>query len=243
MEPDDLPPLSTDVVVPDDARELAREVEAYRREQRSARRHRRFAWVHRPRPGLPGIAVVAALVLVTAAGAGLALLGPAYGHHTTPRHLAPLAAPSAQIGQVGGLLPNVSLAPGGTAQKDGLASVRDVRPAVVVLLPTTCPCRSVMAEALGVAQSHGVPVYVVATSGRGAVGAQLRDLAAPDPAITSGVALVDPEGVLAAVYPTTASAPTAIVVDETGVVRAIIRGLASPDPLRAALDQVDTVTG
>ncbi|HVU71672.1 MAG TPA: hypothetical protein VHE83_01805 [Mycobacteriales bacterium] len=239
MDPNELPPLSTDVVVPDDARELAREVEAYRREQRSVRRRRRFGWLLRTRRGLPGIAVVAAIVLVIAAGTALALLGPTYGHHTTPRRLAPLASPTVAVGEVGGLLPDVALAPGGAGQKDGLASVRDVRPAVIVVLPAACPCSSVLAATLRTAQSHGVRVYVVATSG----GQQLRDLAAPDASVTPGVALVDSLGTLAGTYPTQGDAPTAVVVDETGVVRAIAPALTSADPVRSALDLVVTVSG
>src|SRR5450756_1344019 len=105
----DLPPVAVDV--PDDARELARDLQALQRERRSARRR---TWVQRHLPGRRwhrcGIApplVVTALLFVALGTTLLAVL--AYGRpaRPTPRPLAsqvPVAP-----GTEGGLLPAVPL--------------------------------------------------------------------------------------------------------------------------------------
>ena len=47
-ERDDFPLPPVDIEIPDDARDLARDVQAYHRERRAARRRRRLGRLHAP---------------------------------------------------------------------------------------------------------------------------------------------------------------------------------------------------
>jgi hypothetical protein len=239
MSPDDLPPLSTDVVVPDDARALARDVEAYRRELRAARRSTRLRRFKRLPRGRSGIWVVAAIVLVIAAGTAVALFGPTYGRRGQAPPAEPLASPALPVGQVGGLLPDVTLEPAGANRTGGVTHARDERPAVFVLVPPGCTCSTTMSAVLRTVQSHSFDAYVVGTPDD----ASLPDLAEPDATGSAGVALIDRTSELAAVYGITADAPTAVIVDGAGVVRAVVRGVTGADQVRGALDQLVRLVG
>src|SRR5664279_5085010 len=152
----DLPPVAVDV--PDDARELARDLQALQRERRSARRR---TWVQRHLPGRRwhrcGIAaplVVTALLFVALGTTLLAVLASGRPARPTPRPLAsqvPVAP-----GTEGGLLPAVPL-----RFVDGPRDTRAVRPAVFVLLPANCGCQAQVRTAVGAAQELALPAILV----------------------------------------------------------------------------------
>jgi hypothetical protein len=85
----DEPPL--DIQIPDDARELERDVLAYHREQRAMRRRRRLRKLTRPFAGqgtvMPLLASILAVCLVAGAMLSVATFGPATtpaSHHSHP---------------------------------------------------------------------------------------------------------------------------------------------------------------
>src|SRR5664279_3377974 len=152
----DLPPVAVDV--PDDARELARDLQALQRERRSARRR---TWVQRHLPGrrwhrygISAPLVVTALLFVALGTTLLAVLASGRPARPTPRPLAsqvPVAP-----GTEGGLLPAVPL-----RFVDGPRDTRAVRPAVFVLLPADCYCQAQVRTAVGAAQEFALPAILV----------------------------------------------------------------------------------
>ncbi|HJY97520.1 MAG TPA: hypothetical protein VJ371_21440 [Streptosporangiaceae bacterium] len=97
----DEPPL--DVQIPDDARELDRDVIAYHRELRARRRRRRLRRLTSPFSGpgtvMPLLASILAVCLVAGAMLSVATFSPATGpeHHGHPSATAASGAPSAAL--------------------------------------------------------------------------------------------------------------------------------------------------
>lgn len=155
---DGLPEI--DVEIPDDIRELDREVQAYRRELRQRRRH---ALLQRLVPGFrrlgpygvlaPVIAI--ALIATAAFGGVLTLLGP----KTTvapPETSASSSddAGSADNARVGRPLPNADVTVDGTAGR-----LSGIRSAVVVSVPKDCRCKPSIDTLVSTARTTGVAVY------------------------------------------------------------------------------------
>src|SRR6266545_8363514 len=130
-----------DIVVPDDARELDRDIVAYRREQRQRRRRARWRRVFRPfiRYGLAAPINATTVLIAVVSGTLLTVLGP----HSVPRPAAtPLTQrPSPRPGQVGGPLPDAQVTIGGER-----AALIDQRPAVIILVPPDCHCDAVVSS-------------------------------------------------------------------------------------------------
>lgn len=153
FDDNNLPPV--DVDIPDDASELDREIQAYRREVRWQRRHDR--WRHlvrgmRRRGGLTPFIVGA--VLVAALCAALLVVS------TRPSEQA-LQGPGgkkgqANVGEIGGPVPDIQVTVAGKAQR-----LRELSPAVLVLAPRDCDCGAVLRELDAKAHDYGIPVYLV----------------------------------------------------------------------------------
>ena len=150
------------VVVPDDLSELQPDVEAYHRELRHAARRRRFARVTRTtawqRFALPATVAIGSLAV---AGAVFAILTlghqqPIVGPQATPIST---SAGLAATGQVGGLLPSLTV-----RADSGPINVRDLRPALVALVPLRCNCAALINDLAGQAQEAKLPLVVVAPS-------------------------------------------------------------------------------
>ncbi len=210
---DDLPQVN--VVVPDDASELDTDVRAYHRERRRAgdrsilakifltKRWRRF--------GLSGPIVIAILLLVGLVASMLAILGPDQGR-STQRSL-PLSQRSGQrIGETGGLLPPTELAMAGRRLNS-----RELRPAVIVLLPSSCACLPLLENVFRQVNEYGHRMYVVGSE------AMTAELVQTTKEIGNGtsVVAVDLHGTLAATY--AARGVTLLLVHADGVVGSVIR--------------------
>jgi hypothetical protein len=153
------------VVVPDDLSELQADVEAYHRERRSAVRRRRLARITATRAwqrlALPAAVVFGSLAV---AGAVLAILTLGHPKRVAGLPAAPITtAPAAAPGQVDGLVPDVSL-----RTHNGAVSARDLRPALVALVPLRCNCTSLLEALAGQADEVAVPLVVVAPAGQDA---------------------------------------------------------------------------
>jgi hypothetical protein len=155
-----LPPVN--IVIPDDARELDRDVLAYRREIRAKRRRQRFMRLLRPfnRSGLGGptaivplIALCLALALVGGALLSVVTMNPAEAPTVT-------STPTAQTGQPSGLttLPTGSVL---IAERD--VPVRSLVRSVLALVPADCDCGQQWDRLEGQAVAAGVALYFVAT--------------------------------------------------------------------------------
>lgn len=224
-DPDDygLPPV--DVEIPDDASELDRDVQAYRREQRQRRRERRLRAVVHPilryGPVPPLVAVV--LVIVAAAATLMTVLAPQAVEPVHPRNSGGQSV--APVGRVGGRMPE------GWLRVDGKSKpLRDVSAAVLVTMPRRCRCGPAVARLAWQARQVPITVYLVSE------GAAKMDVA--DAARRAGQGVVvagDPKDVLARTYHP--KGLSAILVHTDGIVGGVRTRLTarSSDRMRGDL--------
>jgi hypothetical protein len=224
-----LPPV--DIEIPDDARELDRDVQAYRREQRALQRRLRGGRLLGPltrggtvMPLLAGclvFALIAAVLLtlftatsgditnpkVVATGPKTATTAP-HAAPTSPPAAAPRHAPAATILQDGQKLPDQTIKVSGRDR-----SLRTLTPAVLALVPRECGCAKALRQLIEQAAQAQVRLYLVATdSGI----AKLSVIAASQPPVRPTVA-DDHHNVLATTYHT--DGLTAILASVDGSVR------------------------
>jgi hypothetical protein len=143
------------VVVPDDARELEADRQAWLREERRARWRARARRLLVTRSGRPRPVALLATLLVAILGTTTALAGTVLSRPTD--HYPMLATPAVAPGRVGGLLPETLL-----QSRGGPLPSRRLRPAALLLLARDCQCAD-LARAVARA-AHQVGVSAVAVS-------------------------------------------------------------------------------
>lgn len=183
-ERDDFPLPPVDIKIPDDARELDREVQAYHREQRAARRRRRLGRLHAPltKDGLVLPLLAGCLVMVMISGVLLTVFS-ASNSGAPGTAFRPTSSNSPQTPQT----PQISAAGSSTAspppanpspispQVRFLAEanvtlgghVEDVYrllPAVLALAPAGCQCTAALRQLRRQAAAHKVPLYLITTA-------------------------------------------------------------------------------
>src|ERR1700761_6630725 len=154
----DLPPVN--VVVPDDARELDRDMLAYRRERKAERRRQRLARFLRPfrSPEFGGraaiIPLIAVCLAVTLIGGGLLLVAP----------LGPAAAPT--LNQLQTAPPTeLKPLPDGTVKVNGAeVQVRSLFSSAMALVPVDCACDAALHRLSVQAAAAKVKLYFVAAN-------------------------------------------------------------------------------
>ncbi len=186
-----LPPVN--IVIPDDARELDRDVLAYRRELRARRRRQRIMRLFRPftrgGPGghaaiLPLIATCAALLLLAGAMLSVITISPASAPASSATATQPAGAALTSL-------------PAGTVQLDDrTVQVRSLRSVALALVPADCDCGPALRRLAGQAAAAHVALYFVAA---GTAIPQLADLTALYGGGTA-VAVYDRRNVLGAAY-------------------------------------------
>jgi hypothetical protein len=189
-----LPPVN--IVIPDDARELDRDVLAYRRELKARRRRQRLLRLLRPfRLGefgghaaiIPLIAACLAISLVGGALLSVATMSPA----AAPTLSGPRTSPQPAISPA-----DLSALPTGTVLLNGQAvPVRSLRTATIAIVPANCNCGT----ALGRLAKQAVTGVALYFAGDGAEIPQLPALTSRYGAGTA-VALADDTGVLSRSY-------------------------------------------
>jgi hypothetical protein len=215
---DDDPFSLDDIVVPNDARELAGDLRALQRERRAGARQARlgrlFFTRRWQRSGFSGPIVVAVLVLV-AGFASLMLLFQPRRPATRP---IPLATGVRGTGQEGGLVPDVPL-----HRSDGTTvGVREYRPAVLAVLPRACGCDGRLKVFGAAAVRHHLAFVLIAPDLPGTPA---------DLAEHSVVRASEPAGRLATAYQV-ATKPVLLLVRGDGVVNRIL----TEEPSAGALD-------
>jgi hypothetical protein len=223
-----LPPV--DVVIPDDARELDRDVQAYLRELRALRRRERVSRLRGPlaRDGmvLPLLAGCLILALVTST---LLIMFAAdqTGMPELPSHVAakhPTSQPAA--GKIGGPLPSGQIVVAGKSVP--LRNVTASMAAVLALVPENCGCAATLRQLGARADQAHVAVYFVGTADVMQQVFQLAAQARPD----SPRVAEDASDVLGNTY--RHSGVTAILVRSDGIVISVVNSLAQPAKLKAA---------
>jgi hypothetical protein len=227
-----LPPV--DVVIPDDARELDRDVQAYLRELRALRRRQRVSRLRGPlaRDGmvLPLLAGCLILALVTstllimfaADQTGMPELGHPASRSAAPTH--PASQPAA--GKIGGPLPSGQIV---VADKSvPLHEITASMAAVLALVPAHCGCAATLRQLGARADQAHVAVYLVGTTD---IMQQVFQLAAQAGQSSARVA-EDASDVLGTTY--RHSGVTAILVRSDGIVASVVSSLAQPAKLKQA---------
>jgi hypothetical protein len=209
-----LPPV--DVEIPSDARELDRDVQAYRREQRAERRRRRSRRLHLTlgRDGMVMPLLICCLVFALISGTLLTLFtatsidqlpGDKAGEQTpTP---APAQLDAATVGVAG--------------QPEAL---RLMGPAILLVVPAGCNCYPVVTDVAELASNRHEQVFLVSTdSGYGRAQRLVSRLGHGLQPVT------DETGVLAGQFAYAHAGLTAIAVTYTGMVSYEDQLQAGPD--------------
>jgi hypothetical protein len=187
-----LPPVN--VVIPDDARELDRDVLAYRRELRAKRRRQRLLRLFRPFR-LPDHGGSAAIIPLIAACLAISLVGGALLSVVT---MSPASAPTVSAPQTPAQ-PRADLTelPAGSVQLFGRSvPVRSLVTSTIALVPADCGCDAALGRLAGQAAAAHVGLYF---AGTGQAIPQLSALVARD-GHGAAVATADSGGVLSVAY-------------------------------------------
>ena len=164
-----LPPVN--IVIPDDARELDRDVLAYRREMRALRRRQRRRRLLRPFSG-PGRSGPAALVPLIALCLALALVGGALLSVLTisPAEQENALTPSATPRATTSPSPLTPLPPGNVRLDGETEQVRSLVSSAIALVPNDCGCGPALSRLDGQARRRRAPigVYFVGVGGANA---------------------------------------------------------------------------
>jgi hypothetical protein len=228
-----LPPA--DIVVPDDARDLDRDVQAYYRELRAQRRRRRWASLHKPltRDGVLLPLLAGCLILALLTGTLLTLFAAGQADKVKPPNGHP-AAGSAGKASVVHRLPNVFMI-NPTGQTLALQTVTS---SVVTLVPARCQCALTLQELVSQAHQAQVQLYMVG-SGETSLNGLIKlavDQANENPSLIGYTRT----NVLAAKY--RSAGVTAILVNSDGSVIGVERNLG-PGVLLVAKFRELTPTG
>jgi hypothetical protein len=206
-----------DVVVPDDARELDRDVIAYRRELRQLRRRERWERLGRPftRYGIAAPFIASAVLIALISGILMSVISPRPGQR--PLRARPAGPSTTRPGEAGGALPQGRIVVG--QRRLPVSDVVNVA-GVVLLVPRDCGCDVTVAAIARQANSLQLQVWLVA-DGRG--GKDADDVRHLGETTTHGLAIVaeDPDRVLASAYH--AGGLTALLVRTDRVVREVLR--------------------
>lgn len=219
------------LVVPDDPRELDRDLEAWKREERWRRRKQLFERIAfssgRRERGVSGLFIVAVLVVVAMLGATASILAMRGTKGPAALTALELAAPVAPPGTPGGLLPNAVLSTGSTT-----ISARELRPAVVALVPVGCDCSKAVAALTREAAVSNVPVDLVGSSTQ----AHQLDQLVSETSPARARAFIDSKGDLIAAYAPTGL--TVVPVYADGVTESVVRDYTAQTSLGATLAEL-----
>lgn len=212
-----LPPVN--VVIPDDARELDRDVLAYHREQRARRRRQRLMRLTRPFR-MPEFGGRTAIIPLIAACLAISLVGGALLSVAT---MSPASAPTLNAPQSSAqpAVPPGSLTelPAGNVQLAGrTVSVRSLVTSTIALVPENCGCGAALGRLAGQAVGAHVNLYF---AGSGRVIPQLPALVARY-GDGAAVAAADSNSVLSVAYRPTGLTVLLVFRDATAKV---LRGL------------------
>ena len=225
-----LPPVN--IVIPDDARDLDRDVLAYRREMRAKRRRQRFLRFFQPfhTPEFGGHAAVIPLIAICLA---ICLVGGALLSVAT---MSPASAPTLNgaPGTTQAVVPTGELTtlPAGSVQLAGRAEpVRSLTSSVIALIPANCDC------GLGLQRLAGQAIEAHARLYFAAGGQALAQLAGLTTRYGRGaaVAVADSGSVLSAKFRPSGLTVLLVFKDATAEV---LRNLAADFQLTATMSEL-----
>ncbi len=227
------------LLVPDDARSLDADRDAYLREVRGRRfgrggpdGYRRWLVLRalgggRP-SGLAGPLLLVLLVVVGLVGSTLSVFSGSAANDLTQTPLA--VDPQQPVGSVGGLLPGTTVTIRG--EEFGL---RSARPAVLLLVPTSCPdCGAVLRSVRSQVAEYRTLGWMLI--GPATQQTQLKALSTNELGGSAIVAADDADLMGAAYSP---QGITAVLVRDDGIVALVARGITATTRLETALAGLD----
>jgi hypothetical protein len=229
-----LPPV--DIEIPDDARELDRDVQAYYREQRAQRRRQRRLRLHGSlaRDGivLPLLACCLILALITGTlltvftaasdqnlpgPSGKAKLPGAASAAPSAARSASASAPAAGAAAGAGIVHAGPLPPGELTVNGGQVIPLDaLGPAMLVLVPAHCNCMTAISWLVNLAASRGDQAYLVGSTAATLTEAKQFDGQLTGPARAATSVALEAKSLLQRSYP--AKGLTAVLVAADGSV-------------------------
>ncbi len=223
-----------DVVVPDDARELDRDVIAYRREMRQERRRARWQRLGRPftRYGIAAPFIASAVLVALISGVLMTVVSPRPAPRTI--QVAPTGPTRLRPGEQGGPLPPGTVIVG--TKRVALTDLINVA-GVVVIVPVGCGCDTAVANIARQAGYLQLQVWLVAD---GRTGKDADDVHRLGETATHGAGAVadDPDRVLASTFK--AAGLTAVLVRTDRIVRTVLRNLPPDRNLTTELRALQT---
>lgn len=176
--------------------------------------------------GLPASLVVVVLVVIGLVGSAMSVFAPRMA--ATPAIPRPLAsAPTAEPGQVGGLLPDAAVTVAGREM-----SLQEVRPALVAMVPTDCAdCEPVLQSLLQQGREYGLRLVLAGP-------APAEELTGIDRRVLGGAATVVDDGTGALADAVEPSGVTAVLVDVDGTIGAVVRDVTADLRLEPLLSQL-----
>jgi hypothetical protein len=166
-----LPPA--DIEVPDDARELDRDVQAYHRELRALRRRQRWGSLRRPlrRDGMVLPLLAGCLILALLTGTLLTLFAAGQADQLQTPGSRPTAGATATTGNSTlrarpavssrNMLPNVSI----ITVSEQVVPLDTLSSAALILVPDNCQCGSTLQGLVSQAHQAGVQLYMISSAG------------------------------------------------------------------------------
>jgi hypothetical protein len=233
-DPDDYGLPKVDIVVPDDARELDRDVLAYRRELRQKRRRERWERIGRPftRYGIAAPFIASAVLVALISGVLMTVVSPRPTTHTV--QVPPVGVVRHQPGEAGGGLPAGNLFVNGRRMPvDTLINIAGV----ILIVPRDCHCDAAVTHVAQQAVSARVQTWVIADGRSGKDADDVRRLADTVPR-GDAVPAEDPDRVLSTTY--RAAGLTAVLVRPDKIVRDVVRGVQLDQNLAPDLQALHT---
>jgi hypothetical protein len=223
-----LPPV--DIEVPDDARELDRDVQAYYRELRAQRRRRRVGRLTAPftKHGMVVPLVAGLLAATLFAGTMLTVITSTPDTTILPRPpRSPVQRSTPAPGQMGGALPAGEVLVDNTpAPLRGLTV-----PSVLAVVPRNCGCMTALGQLMNLVAKMQIVIYFVATDG----GGQQLALLAKRAGWKRVQVVEDSQNIVDVYHP---AGLTAILVHTDGIVTDVNRGLTPGFHLEPALQSL-----
>lgn len=223
-----------DVVVPDDARELDRDVIAYRRELRQQRRRERWRRIGRPftRYGIAAPFIASAVLVALISGVLMTVISPRPNPRTI--QVPPTGPQRLRPGDVGGGLPT-----GNVIFRHKRVPVTELVnvAGVVLVVPRECGCDAAAQGVIRQAGNQRLQVWLVADD---RTDKDDKDVARLASGTAPGATLLadDPDRVLSTTYKSTGL--TAVLVRTDRIVRKILRGLQAGRDVTADLRPLQT---
>jgi hypothetical protein len=223
-------PAGAHVVVPDDARELARDIAAWRREERWKRRRRVFDRLlgggAASTRALTAPIIITLMIAAALLGATLIFPGRTPEHPPTAPVPLVLAAPTSAPGTVGGLVPDDAL-----VGQTGTTTARALRPALLAVTQSECACGAALTHLAEEAADNGLTIYLIGSQVRKA---ELNALAGS--ASVAVRVMVDQDSTITTTF--AKGALTVVAVHADGVIEQIVNNFTRTTSLDAVLPEL-----